>query len=239
MRLFTCTKIIWTSLHLHVMWLRKFAPDHTWSNKNTTVWVNYLTQRHLGFTCTSNISLVIIVYIQDELISAVHGNSARTHLHRPLQPFSLLHPHFSSSWQLCEACGIVIHNGSHVWPVSFTHPPLTRARGLIRWHQGLAPTVTSLVHGPLRVLKKGVSCGWNGVNLSLLSCKVVLPHFVNVCTRTGTVIHDCNISLNRHCIRDSWYWWCTAQTMEDWCNLLEHVPCFPGSFLALACKERR
>ena len=45
-----------------------------------------------------------------QLHKAVHCSSALTNLHLLVQPLSLLHPHFNSSWQLCDASGRVINN---------------------------------------------------------------------------------------------------------------------------------
>ena len=57
-----------------------------------------------------------------QLHKAVHCSSALTHLHLLVQPLSLLHPHFNSSWQLCDASGRVINSGSQTWLALRTQP---------------------------------------------------------------------------------------------------------------------
>ena len=73
------------------------------------------------------------------------------------QPLSLLQPHFNSSWQpmICDAWGIVIHEGTHISLATFTQPhSLGHGNG---GGKRYCPAVASLVRRPLLMLTYNAS----------------------------------------------------------------------------------
>ena len=67
------------------------------------------------------------------------------------QPLSLSELHFNSSWRLCDAWGIVIHEGTHISLATFTQPH-SLGHGNGGDGKRYCPAVASVVSRPLHML---------------------------------------------------------------------------------------